>query len=661
VTDNLEVKTKLTVDDAGASGVLATLRKSFEQTSDAQKATQAGMGFFKTSLSMAAGTYIPQAIGKIREYGESFLDAARDEMSGRKAMAGMIATMQDVPWAQAADQASNLAEQMDTIALNASRMPDDVKEAFQVMLEVGGATAENIEASKQHLTELTQVSRVLGMSTTSLAREYQFMGEGILRTRGTVFQLLQTTGIFGDKTKGAAAQWAKLTDTQRTERLNIGMAKLAERMEAAPKGMGDLLNEFHAMSEMAKESLGMPLLNALTPQLKKLVSWMKEGQGSIEEFAKSMVVDVTKYAEEAARVIREGWAYIRANSAEIKEDIVAAWGFAKTVIQFAVEHKEALAMAYGVKAVAGSQLGQQAWGAGKAIYAAGAAGGVTTMGTAGGAAMGAGALGGVAALGAFALAIGSVALAAQQGAELMKQLDDDEKADTRARYEYFQRMSQKEAAGYAAMDANAMDHFERTKHRFAIDSKLIGMSRVEAEKMADAAMAQHDANRKMVADAEAAAKWLESDSKAHGGTTDAGEQQQAIATIAKQFENANNVMDSGAQQYIAGLLANSTTLQRAFLESAGMTSTAFTALADITKTSASDFSDSLRQLAADEAKREKTAAGVPKVQFNGGQTFKIQQDFRDQDPDRIAVVFQRDILAAAERRYQSASASPFGT
>lgn len=660
MANNLEIKTKLTVDDAGSTGVLAGLKKSFEQTSQAQQATSAGMGFFKSTLAMAAGTYLPQAIGKIHEFGESFLDAARDEMSGRKAMAGMIATMQNVPWANASDQAANLAGQMDEIALNASRMPNDVKEAFQVMLEVGGATAENIEASKTHLTELTQVSRVLGMSTTSLAREYQFMGEGILRTRGTVFQLLQTTGIFGDKTKGAAAEWAKLTDAQRTERLNTGMSKLAEKMSAAPKGMGDLMNEFHAMAEMAKESLGMPLLNALTPQLKKLVGWMKEGQGSIEEFAKSMVVDVSKYAEEAARVIREGWAYIRENSREIKDDIVAAWGFAKSVIQFAIEHKEALAVAYGAKTVMGSQVAQSAFGAGKALYSAGAAGGVTSLGTAGGAAMGAGALGGVAALGAFALAIGSVALAATQGAELMKQLDDDEKADTRARHQYFTDMAKKENAGYEAMNQNAMDHFEMVKSRFIADSKLIGMSREEAEKYAQAAMDQHRANRNMVAGAEEAARQIEDNARMMRGGKDVNEAAN-IAPLASGFQTAVDVADTGAQMYIANLLSKSKVLQDAFVNSANLTSLGYEALAAATKDSAGEFSSLLTDMAAVAAKREKTAAGTPKVQFNGGQTFKIQQDFRDQDPDRIAVVFQRDILAAAERRYQSASASPFGT
>jgi hypothetical protein len=58
-----------------------------------------------------------------------------------------------------------------------------------------------------------------------------------------------------------------------------------------------------------------------------------------------------------------------------------------------------------------------------------------------------------------------------------------------------------------------------------------------------------------------------------------------------------------------------------------------------------------------------TAANKPPpavMQFNGGQTFNIKQDFRDQDPDRIAVVFKRDMMRAAESRLQAHTALPHG-
>lgn len=710
MANQVEVKTKLTVDAGEATSVLQRMRESFNHVSQARDTTQSGltqikgsfsavgaavslplqllrnfkgslgevaaanhgaaqsMTVFKTTLATAFGSGLMSAVHSIEGYTHSLIDAAREESGWQKSMAGLISMTQDVPWAHAKQQAAGLADELDDIAMSTSRLPGDIKDAFTVMSEVGSASAENLDAAKKRVGELAQVARVTGIPVANLAKEFQFMEEGVMAKggKGRLFQLLQTTGIFGDKIKGISTHWMALTDEKRTDLLNKGLSTIADRMAQAPKGMGDVLNEFHAMEEMAKESIGLPLLNAITPQLRKLVNWLRDSRGSLEEFVKEMVVDVSKFAEDAARTVREAWAYVRENSKEIKEDIEAAWGFAMQVIKFAVEHKEALAIAYGVKTVAGSQIAGQALGMGKAIYNAGAAGGVAT--SASGAVMGAGAVGGAVALGAFALAIAGVTAAAVQGADLMKMLDDDEKADTRARYEYFQNLSKKESAGYEAMDQNAMDHFELTKHRFMNDSKLIGMSKEEAARMADAALAQHNSNRAMVAEAEAASKAIERAARETStgfgdqstGIMDAKEQDALIGKVAGQFQSANAVLDTGAQQYIANLMIKSKALQNAFLESADMTSTAFTALADLTKDSAGEFSTALRGLAETAAKREKLAAKTPHVQFNGGQKFDIKQDFRDQDPDRVAVVFQRDILSAAESRYQASNASPFG-
>ena len=51
---------------------------------------------------------------------------------------------------------------------------------------------------------------------------------------------------------------------------------------------------------------------------------------------------------------------------------------------------------------------------------------------------------------------------------------------------------------------------------------------------------------------------------------------------------------------------------------------------------------------------------APVVHMSGGQTFKITQDFRDVDPDRIALVFERDMVKLAENRIQARTTIPFG-
>ena len=52
-------------------------------------------------------------------------------------------------------------------------------------------------------------------------------------------------------------------------------------------------------------------------------------------------------------------------------------------------------------------------------------------------------------------------------------------------------------------------------------------------------------------------------------------------------------------------------------------------------------------------------AAPPQINFNGA-TFNIKQDFRDQDPDRVAIVFRDDIMKASIAKQQAMTAGPWG-
>ena len=46
---------------------------------------------------------------------------------------------------------------------------------------------------------------------------------------------------------------------------------------------------------------------------------------------------------------------------------------------------------------------------------------------------------------------------------------------------------------------------------------------------------------------------------------------------------------------------------------------------------------------------------------SGNVTVNMKQDFRNQDPDRVAVAFERSIERMAEHRKTASTSSPFGT
>ncbi len=170
--DNVEVRTKLTVDAAASESTLGGLRKQFELTSQARDVTQAGMGFFGQTLSTMAGMYLPQVIHKTYEWGESFVDAARNEGKFRTAIAGLAATQQNISWDKANKQGKDFNDRLDEIAVNADTSAEDIKQAFTVMTEIGGGSAANLQKSAQAVEQMASVSRVLGIPVSATAREF---------------------------------------------------------------------------------------------------------------------------------------------------------------------------------------------------------------------------------------------------------------------------------------------------------------------------------------------------------------------------------------------------------------------------------------------------------------------------------------------------------
>jgi len=104
-------------------------------------------------------------------------------------------------------------------------------------------------------------------------------------------------------------------------------------------------------------------------------------------------------------------------------------------------------------------------------------------------------------------------------------------------------------------------------------------------------------------------------------------------------------------------LHGATQMQNVLIEQGSAFGISLGKLADVVGDTEGDFREKLLAKAAKEA--ESTGKKATPMQFNGA-IFNIKQDFRDQDPDRVAVVFQRDIQRAAENRLMARTSLAFG-
>lgn len=664
----VDVKARLVVEDA-ASGVLGTIRQGFDQLLGSSEQATQGMGFFQQSMASLTGNYLPQLVRGVTGYATSLLDAARAGDSADQALGGFIAAVQGKPFAEARKEAEQLGDVLDNMAITAGQPIGEVGDAFTKLVEITGATSEGIELATQQMQGLVTIANVLGKNTGAISQEYAFMADGMLRSRGAMAQLLQKTGIFGDDMRKASAGWAKLTEEERIRRLTYGITQITEQFSEAAPTFDDLVNTVKNVKEMALEKFGEPIMAALKPELINFTRLLRENTGLIEEYAKLIAQDLKVWVQEGASMFRDGLKYLHTHHEQIKSAIVEAFAYAKSVVEFIIAHKEILAIAFGAKtvlpAVQGAvHAGQAVVAAGKPLYGLGAAG-TGAMGGLAGAGGLTGAAGGIVALGAAAAALVGVGLAADQASKLMGELSRSAVEEPMARLKALDELQRGEAMFTKGSDEMVrwIDRMADATARYADQLDMT----VESISLYADALKEKTETRAMIGSSLKEGSAL-ADITAEGQSESfltAQQVEKNVATMSKivtdSWALASNMNDEGAKQYIAKTLMGSKALADSFIKAADWTTEGYTALLEaVTKGGGemSDFAKQLRGLAGEAGRMEKPKFNL---NMNGGQTFKITQEFRDADPDRIALVFRRDLVAAAERRIGSNYSSPFGT
>ena len=260
------------------------------------------------------------------------------------------------------------------------------------------------------------------------------------------------------------------------------------------------------------------------------------------------------------------------------------------------------------------------------------------------------------------------ATAIDQYVKYSKESNDHMLADANARKDYLQKLADT-GGGFERLSVQQREYNAEIARKFELDAKnytALGMSAEEARRFTDAALHAVDAQQELVGGVQAAEDYFKNLKATQDAISqvDAGPVNDVVDVmqgLGAAFTQASTMANMGMQTHIATILSGSRDMQLAFLESAKLTAEGYSALADLLPESAAEFKSELERKARGELGGDVGKGKGTNMNFNGGQTFKIQQDFRDQDPDRIAVLFNRGILRSAEQRVQAATASPFGT
>lgn len=651
-----EILTELTLEGVQQmQGDLRTIAERFKEGDKARETAQKGFGdWIGTAHQLAGvlGVNLATVYEKVKGLGVEFIAAGSSAESGDQAIAALIATAQGVEFDTALDNAEQLGDALDEIAINAGVSGATLGDAYQIILERTGATAKGIAQATAETDKLAVISAKLGKDVGAVASEYSLMNEGMVKTKGQLFQLLQSTGIFGKDTKKAAESWGLLTDAKRAELLSYGLGKLSDQMREMPPTFKQTEASFENMIRISKEQIGQPLIEELTPALEDAVKEIIKLGPDINDVGRALAKEVGGGIREGGRMMREALGWVKEHKGEIAKEIGDAARTLKSVVEFIIANKEVLAVAFGAKTIAGSgAIGgaiKGAKGIGSAAQAISAIDGGTVLGK------NVGTAGSVAALSAAVIGLG---LAAEQATLLIKeQKEAQEGKDAGAR-----TLSKMATSGDVEGVENAvrvMRQLDEAAGRSTYELNQYYAGMVASAKMARMVRDMNaDAEKKRIDDARRAAM----DIDAMSGTKSKGINDELNASAAMQvgvllnaYNNAVKTGDQGMALLAAQALMSGQVVGDAFLKTNLEVQGGLDAMADLLLSSGDQFAGVAAKL-----KGKVAAPPGPKILMPGAK-ITVNQDFRNKDPDAVAVAFKRDIAKAAERRTSARYTGLFG-
>jgi hypothetical protein len=124
-------------------------------------------------------------------------------------------------------------------------------------------------------------------------------------------------------------------------------------------------------------------------------------------------------------------------------------------------------------------------------------------------------------------------------------------------------------------------------------------------------------------------------------------------------DGAIKAQSDGAEEYAFKLLEGSEEGRRALLAGADHIGGGLDALMKVIGDKAPELARQLKEMQSGRVGKEGIIPPAHNINFNGSH-FQIHQDFKDQDPDRLMVLFRQDLAKAARNRIESRSSTPFG-
>jgi hypothetical protein len=617
-----EISVKLRIDD-NAKEAASHVAHGLHQVSEGAEKSSASSSKAMMLAGAAAGAAaagVALAVEAAKGGFEAFIGlgehAAEAFMASEEQVRGLAGTLTLIDqnansFEDLNELAGELKDELEGVAIQAGVTDDAMVAAFDDIIERGG---KGVEEARELAASMAYAGRAVKGGTESLSAGFEAIQMGMVRAKNPVVQLIASTHMLKGSAKEVAKQMQKMTIVEQMELAEKAIGRMGEKMKAAPMTIAQMKTSMGVAFENLFEEMGAPIVKALDPIVGKVRDLFLENGGALQEGARNFGKLMSQGLDVVLPLIDAASAAIKANWGELTAETGKMLANAKETLDYISKNKEAIA--------------QTAVDIGKVLVTAG---------------------------NLFLNPIRAMlAIVKAEVKFLMKAADamhlfGSTKGGKYGALEGLQIDEAREKAGGAlrgqiqsfAPGKPIDEGYRKELHdKFIKEMKDAGADALDAEEAYtsaySAAAADHDRSMAQVA-------------KYRDGAVAAD-----AASFAKAWDIAERSNDEGTKEYVASFLAANRDLVKQIAEKGP-------------EILGSGFQDLVTKLegmhsgiAGELKSGHKIELGKANViqNFSGGIT--IKQDFRDQDPDRVAAVFKSDLMKEGTNRIQSTFAMPGG-
>ena len=607
--EQAEVRIKLVVDDEASEAAEKLKGEVHEAGDEAGKVTEetsrlgeaaelAEASFAAMAAAGAAlGAGIAAAAGMAGILADKAAEAASEGAEQKRQMAGLLALM-DGGKDAFADVADYAGRTREALEEAGIASGTSAAQMVQAFDTVIRQGGLSSEKARQLTEDMAVVGKQTGIGIDTLATGFSGMERGMVSARNPLVQLIAATHVLKGNAQGVAMQLAHM---QPSRQMAIGAEAIQKQAEMFKKAgqaatITDITTSLTGIREQFLQEMGNPLLAHLIPPLEKFRNFLEQHSEAISMFAKRVGETLGAFVDAAVSFTEDFRNAFAKDWPSIREDLKTAAEPFRKAWEFAVQHNIGAAIEKAAKYLADTVATQ-----------------VRLFETV---------IDKLRSLTEAALA------STPGGMEASKNMRREDETDAARKLAQMQFDPNVSSADFAAQE-----------------KKFKEIAAGLGDDVSAAAAAFEDARHRT----EITAKQIDDTSGKYEGEANADQ-------FAMIYDQAGKMHDEATQQYAANVLAGSKELAEKLIAAAPELEGGYDHLADLVSDKNEELAKELRELG-------RTHGGqvvqdiAPKF-FNA--QFTIHQDFKDADPDRVAVVFRRDIVHAAANRVSARTGTPFG-